>query len=96
MSYTNLHIANLVSQISNFYTGSFIQAHPRLNDPPEGVDTDPLKQPARAILHGCPHDRNEATRESREKELHERVQSQPRFTTYHFLYGIIHLGAPSS
>jgi hypothetical protein len=27
------------------------------------------------------HDRNEATRESRENELHERAQSQPRVTT---------------
>ena len=34
------------------------------NDPPERVDTDALKWPARTILHGHPHDLNEGTRES--------------------------------
>jgi hypothetical protein len=48
---------------------------------PERVHTGALKQPARTILHGCPNDRNEPTRESRANELHERAQSQPRVTT---------------
>ena len=80
-SYTNEHKAILGSQLSIFYTGSFAQACPRLNDPPERVDTDALKRLDRTILHGRPHDRNEATRESQENELHERAQSQPRVTT---------------
>ena len=40
-----VHKANLGSQLSIFYTGSFTQACPCLNDPPERVDTDTLKQP---------------------------------------------------
>jgi len=51
------------------------------NDPPERVDMDALKQPARTILHGLPHDQNEGTRESQANELHERAQNQPRVTT---------------
>ena len=81
MSCTNVHKVNLRSQISIFYTGSFTQACPRLNDPPERIETDALKQPDRMILRGCLHDRNEATRESQENEVHERAQSQPRVTT---------------
>jgi len=34
------------------------------NNLPEWVDTDAPKWPAWTILHGCPHDRNEGTRES--------------------------------
>jgi hypothetical protein len=64
-----------------FDTGSFARARPRPNDPPERVHTDALKRPTRTILHGRPNDRNEATRESRANELHERAQSQPRVTT---------------
>jgi len=43
MSYTNMHKANLGSQLSIFYMGSFARAHPRPNDPPEQVDTDALE-----------------------------------------------------
>jgi len=39
----NMHKANLQSQLSIFYTGSFARARPRLNDPPERVDTDTVK-----------------------------------------------------
>jgi len=42
----NMHKANLGSQLSIFYTGSFAQARPRPNDPHERVDIDALKQPA--------------------------------------------------
>jgi hypothetical protein len=80
-SCTNMHKANLGSQLSIFDTGSFARARPRPNDPPERVHTGALKRPARTILHGRPNDRNEATRESRANELHERAQSQPRVTT---------------
>jgi hypothetical protein len=131
-SCTNVHKANLGSQLSIFDTGSFARARPRPNDPPERVHTGALKRPARttetkrsdkgepgkraartctkptsghnlAFLirarspgrpndlartssHGRPqttrpNDRNEATRESRANELHERAQSQPRVTT---------------
>ena len=56
MSSTNVHKANLGSQLSIFYMGSFAWAHPRPNDLPEQVDTDAPKQPAVTILHGHPHD----------------------------------------
>ena len=80
-SYTNMHKANLGSQLSIFDTGSFTRARPRPNDPLERVHTDALKQPARTILHGRLKDRNEATRESRANELHKCAQSQPPVTT---------------
>jgi len=41
-SYTNMHKANLGSQLSIFGTGSFARARPRLNDPPERVDIDAI------------------------------------------------------
>ena len=77
----NVHKANIRSQHNIFDTGSLVQAHPLPNDPPERVDMDDLKQLDRMILHGHPHDQNEATRESQANELHERAQSQPRVTT---------------
>jgi len=77
----NMHKANLGSQLSIFYMGSFTRARPHPNDPPEQFDMDALKRPARMILHGRPHDQNEGTRESRANELHERAKSQPRVTT---------------
>ena len=46
-SCTNVHKANLGSQLSIFYTGSFTRARPRTNDPPERVHTGALKRPAR-------------------------------------------------
>jgi len=76
-SCTNVHKANLGSQLSIFYTGSFAGARPRLNDPPERVDTDALKRPARMILHSHLHNRNEATSESGANDLHKNAQSQP-------------------
>ena len=42
-SFTNVHKANLGSQLSIFDTGSLTQAHLDLNDPPERVDMDALK-----------------------------------------------------
>jgi len=42
-SYTNMHKANLRSQLSIFDMVSFTRARPRSNDPPERVDTDALK-----------------------------------------------------
>jgi hypothetical protein len=71
-SCTSVHKANLGSQLSIFDTGSFARARPLRN--------------ARTSSHGRPqttrpNDRNEATRESRANELHERAQSQPRVTT---------------
>jgi len=42
-SYTNVHKANLGSQLSIFDTGSFTWACPRPNDLPERVDMDALK-----------------------------------------------------
>ena len=45
-SCTNVHKANLGSQLSIFDTGSFAQARPRLNDPPERVHTGALKRPS--------------------------------------------------
>jgi len=75
---TNVHKANLGSQLSIFDTGSFARAPPRPNNPPERVDMDALKRPARMILHGRPHDRNEGTRESRANELHECAQTNLR------------------
>jgi len=80
-SCTNMHKANLRSQISIFYMGLFTRARHRPNDPPERVDMDALKRPTRTILHRRPQDRNEGTRESWANELHERAQSQPRVTT---------------
>jgi len=80
-SCTNVHKTNIGSQLSIFYTGSFTRACPHSNDPPERVDTDALKRPDRMILHGRPHDRNEATSEHQANELHKRAQSQPRVTT---------------
>jgi len=74
-SCTNLHKANLGSQLSIFYMCLFAQAHARPNDLPERVDTDALKRPTQTILHGHPHDRNEATSKSRANELHKRAQS---------------------
>jgi hypothetical protein len=73
-SCTSVHKANLGSQLSIFDTGSSARARP----PPE--------RPARTSSTGRPqttrpNDRNEATRESRANELHERAQSQPRVTT---------------
>jgi hypothetical protein len=50
-SCTNVHKANLGSQLSIFYTGSFARARPRPNDPPERVHTGALKRPARTILN---------------------------------------------
>ena len=47
MSCTNMHKANLVSQLSIFDMGSFARAHSHPNDPPERVDTNALKRPAR-------------------------------------------------
>ena len=85
MSCTNVHKANLGSQLSIFDTGSFARACPCLNDPPERVDMDALKRPAQTILHRCSQDRNEGTRESQANKLHECAQSQPRVTTSHFL-----------
>jgi len=38
-----VHKFNLGSQLSIFDTGSFAEAHPRLNDLPVRVDTDTLK-----------------------------------------------------
>jgi len=55
-SYTNVHKANLGSQLSIFHTGSFTRAHPRPNDPPERVDMDAIKRLDRTILHGHSHD----------------------------------------
>jgi len=81
MSCTNVHKSNLASQLNIFYTSSFTRARPRLNDPPEQVDTDALKRPTRMILHGRPHDQNEGTRESWENELHEHAQIQNQVTT---------------
>jgi len=46
-SFTNMHKANLRSQLSIFDTGSFTRARLRLNDPPKQIDTDALKRPAR-------------------------------------------------
>jgi hypothetical protein len=116
-SYTNVHKANLGSQLSIFDTGSFTRARPRPNDlnPNEftrAPSNDPLERPKRtdkgepgkraartctkptsghnlaifdtgsfARARPRPNDRNEATRESRANELHERAQSQPRVTT---------------
>ena len=80
-SYTNVHKANLESQLSIFDVGSFAGARSRPNDPPERVDTDAVKRLARMVLHGRPHDRSKATRESWANELHERAQSHPQVTT---------------
>jgi len=80
-SYTNVQKAKIGSQLSIFDMGSFAWVRHRLNEPPERVDTDALKQPARTILHVCPHDRNKGTRESRENELHEHAQSQTQVAT---------------
>ena len=46
-SCTNVHKANLGSQLSIFYTGLFAQVRPRPNDQPERVHTGALKRPAR-------------------------------------------------
>jgi hypothetical protein len=73
-SCTSVHKANLGSQLSIFDTGSSARARPRPNDPPERLQRG-RPQTTR------PNDRNEATRESRANELHERAQSQPRVTT---------------
>jgi len=43
MSCTNVHKANLGSQLSIFNTGRFTRACPCLNDSPERVDIDALK-----------------------------------------------------
>jgi len=45
-SCTNVHKANLGSQLSSFDTGSFDWVRPRPNDPPERVDMDALKRHA--------------------------------------------------
>jgi len=42
-SYTNVHKANLGSQLSIFGMGLFAWARPHPNDPPEQVDTNALK-----------------------------------------------------
>ena len=42
-SCTNMHKANLGSQLSIFDMGLFAWAHTRPNDPPEQVDMDALK-----------------------------------------------------
>ena len=81
MSCTNVHKANLKSQLSIFDIGSFARACPRLNDPHERFDMDALERPTRMILHGRPHDRNKVTGESQANELHEHKQSHPRVTT---------------
>jgi hypothetical protein len=46
-SCTNVHKANLGSQLSIFDTGSSARARPRPNDQPERVHTGALKRPAR-------------------------------------------------
>jgi hypothetical protein len=46
-SCTNVHKANLGSQLSIFDTGSSARARPRPNDPPERVHAGALKRPAR-------------------------------------------------
>jgi len=43
MSCTNVHKANLGSQLNIFYMGSFAQVPPRPNDLLERADTDALK-----------------------------------------------------
>ena len=80
-SCTNVHKANLGSQLSIFDTSSFTRVCPRPNNSPKRVDTNALKQPDRTILHRCLHDQNKATRDSRANELHECAQSQPWVTT---------------
>jgi len=45
MSCTNMHKANLGSQLSIFDTGLFARVHPCLNNPLESVHTDALKRP---------------------------------------------------
>jgi hypothetical protein len=74
-SCTNVHKANLGSQLSIFDTGSFARA----NALARTTRTSSHGRPQTTILR--PNDRNEATRESRANELHERAQSQPRVTT---------------
>ena len=46
MSCTNVHKANLESQLGIYDTGPFDWAHPRPNNLPERVDTDALKRHA--------------------------------------------------
>jgi len=72
-SCTNMQKANLGSQLSIFDMGSFARACPCLNNLPERVHTEALKWPAQTNLHGHPHDRNEATRESQANKLHKRA-----------------------
>ena len=48
----NVHTANLGSQLSIFYTGSFARAHPPPNDPTERVHMGAFKRPARTSSHG--------------------------------------------
>jgi hypothetical protein len=78
-SCTNVHKANLGSQLSIFYTALARTTRPNeftrasSNDPPERVHTGALKLPARTVLHGRPNDRNEPTRESRANDPPGRV-----------------------
>ena len=78
-SCTNVHKANLGSQLSIFYTALARTTRPNeftrasSNDPPERVHTGALKLPARTVLHGRPNDRNEPTRESRANDSPGRV-----------------------
>ena len=51
-SCTNVHRANLGSQLSIFDTGSFTRARPHPDDPPERVDKDALKRPNRTQRQG--------------------------------------------
>ena len=53
-SYTNMHKANLGSQLSIFDMGLFARVRPHPNDPPERVDMDTLKWPTRTSWHGRP------------------------------------------
>jgi len=46
MSCTNVHKANLESQLTLFDTGSFTQACRQPNKLPKRADTDALKRPA--------------------------------------------------
>ena len=48
MSCTNVHKANLGSQLSIFDTGSFARARPRPNDPLDRFQTGDLKRPKRS------------------------------------------------
>jgi hypothetical protein len=81
-SCTNVHKANLGSQLSIFDTGSFARARPQTPERPTRTSSHGRPQTTRPNdFAWAPNDRNEPTRESRANELHERAQSQPRVTT---------------